>query len=56
VRPALLHAKRLVLPWFAWLGARVAGELAYVDGALDELRGGAEAGARDAAGGRETPR
>lgn len=39
VRPWLLRAKRAVLPWFAWLGARVAGDLAYVEGALDELRG-----------------
>ncbi|MBW6455457.1 MAG: glycosyltransferase [Trueperaceae bacterium] len=51
VRPALLHAKRAVLPWLAWLGPRVAGDLAYVEGALDELRGRAEAPARDRPGG-----
>jgi glycosyltransferase involved in cell wall biosynthesis len=56
VRPALLRAKRVVLPWFVWLGARVAGDLAYVDGALDELRGGADAGVRERAGGRGAAR
>jgi len=51
VRPWLLRAKRVVLPWIAWLGPRVAGDLAYVDGALDELRGGAGAPARGRSGG-----
>ncbi len=56
VRPALLRAKRVVLPWFAWLGARVAGDLAYVDGALDELRGAAAASDRERSGGPGAPR
>ena len=49
VRPVLLRLKRVVLPWIAWLGPRVTGDLAYVDGALDELRGD---GARGRDGGR----
>jgi glycosyltransferase involved in cell wall biosynthesis len=56
VRPGLLRAKRVLLPWFAWLGPRVAGDLAYVDGALDELRGGAGDGARRRDGGRGAAR
>lgn len=52
VRPAWLRAKRIVLPRLAWLGARVAGDLAYVEGALDELRAEADAssGGRPGAG------